>query len=91
MPSICANSRRSSGSGSDDVTLAAAGGFERVSALVDEAVETLVADGIVPKWRNEFFADRAGVGRGTAFPARPRRGAVLRRARLRRAFERLAA
>jgi 8-oxo-dGTP pyrophosphatase MutT (NUDIX family) len=42
--------------GPDEVTLAAAGGFERVSALVDEAVETLVADGIVPKWRNEFFA-----------------------------------
>ena len=42
--------------GQDDVTLAAAGGFERVSALVDEAVETLVAGGIMPKWRNEFFA-----------------------------------
>ncbi len=41
--------------GHDAVTLIAAGGFEPVSALVDEAVEALVADGIVPKWRNEFF------------------------------------
>ncbi len=38
------------------VTLLATGGFERVSAAVDKAVERLVADGIVPKWRNEFFA-----------------------------------
>ena len=38
------------------VALIASGGFERLSAAVDEAVERLVADGIVPKWRNEFFA-----------------------------------
>jgi 8-oxo-dGTP pyrophosphatase MutT (NUDIX family) len=41
---------------SDEVTLLATGGFERVSALVDDAVEALVADGIVPKWRYEDFA-----------------------------------
>ena len=42
--------------GTDEVTLLASGGFERVSALVDEAVETLVEEGVVPRWRNEFFA-----------------------------------
>jgi hypothetical protein len=40
----------------DAVTLRARGGFEPVSAAVDAAVETLVGDGIIPKWRNEFFA-----------------------------------
>jgi len=44
--------------GVDDrsVTVRPGGGFERVSAAVDAVVERLVADGIIPKWRNEFFA-----------------------------------
>jgi 8-oxo-dGTP pyrophosphatase MutT (NUDIX family) len=40
----------------EGVTVLAGGGFERVSAAVDGAVERLVAGGIIPKWRNEFFA-----------------------------------
>jgi 8-oxo-dGTP pyrophosphatase MutT (NUDIX family) len=58
----------------DAVTLVAAGGFERLSALVDEAVEQLVVDGIVPKWRNEFFAIAADWGAAPHF--RLDRGAV---------------
>ncbi|HUZ71857.1 MAG TPA: DUF4743 domain-containing protein [Stellaceae bacterium] len=42
--------------GTDRVTLDAGGGFEAVSAAVDAVVERLVAAGIVPRWRNEFFA-----------------------------------
>ena len=38
------------------VTLLAGGGFERVSAAIDAAVEALIGDGLIPKWRNEFFA-----------------------------------
>ncbi|HKW55122.1 MAG TPA: DUF4743 domain-containing protein [Stellaceae bacterium] len=40
----------------DAVRLVASGGFDALSAAVDGAVERLVADGLVPKWRNEFFA-----------------------------------
>ena len=40
----------------DAVTLTAGGGFEAVTAAVDRCVEQLVAESIVPKWRNEFFA-----------------------------------
>jgi 8-oxo-dGTP pyrophosphatase MutT (NUDIX family) len=40
----------------DAVILTATGGFEAVSAAVDRVVEQLVADDIIPKWRNEFFA-----------------------------------
>jgi 8-oxo-dGTP pyrophosphatase MutT (NUDIX family) len=40
----------------DAVTLVADGGFETVSAAVDAVVERLVGEGIVPRWRNEFFA-----------------------------------
>ena len=42
--------------GDDAVTLVAGGGFEPVSAAVDRVVETLVNEGVIPKWRNEFFA-----------------------------------
>ena len=38
------------------VTLLAAGGFEPASAAIDAVVERLVGDGVIPKWRNEFFA-----------------------------------
>jgi 8-oxo-dGTP pyrophosphatase MutT (NUDIX family) len=38
------------------VTLTAGGGFEAVSAAVDAVVERLVSAGVVPRWRNEFFA-----------------------------------
>jgi 8-oxo-dGTP pyrophosphatase MutT (NUDIX family) len=40
----------------DVVTLCASGGFEAVSAAVDAVVETLVEEGVLPRWRNEFFA-----------------------------------
>jgi 8-oxo-dGTP pyrophosphatase MutT (NUDIX family) len=40
----------------DHVTLLAGGGFEAASAAIDEVVEALVGDGVIPKWRNEFFA-----------------------------------
>jgi 8-oxo-dGTP pyrophosphatase MutT (NUDIX family) len=40
----------------DAVRLVAPGGFADLSAAVDGVVERLVADGLVPKWRNEFFA-----------------------------------
>jgi len=42
--------------GSDAVRLIAAGDFAALSATIDGVVEQLVADGLVPKWRNEFFA-----------------------------------
>jgi hypothetical protein len=38
------------------VRLVAPGGPEALSAAVDGVVEALVAEGLVPKWRNEFFA-----------------------------------
>jgi 8-oxo-dGTP pyrophosphatase MutT (NUDIX family) len=38
------------------VRLVATGGFAELSSAVDGVVERLVADGVVPKWRNEFFA-----------------------------------
>src|ERR1700724_4776823 len=40
----------------DAVRLVAVGDFASLSAAVDRVVERLVADGLVPKWRNEFFA-----------------------------------
>lgn len=40
----------------DAVRLVAAGNFAALSAAIDGVVEQLVADGVVPKWRNEFFA-----------------------------------
>jgi 8-oxo-dGTP pyrophosphatase MutT (NUDIX family) len=40
----------------DAVRLVAPGDFDALSAAVDGVVERLVADGLVPKWRNEFFA-----------------------------------
>jgi 8-oxo-dGTP pyrophosphatase MutT (NUDIX family) len=40
----------------DAVTVLASGGFERVSAAIDAVVEQLVGEGLIPKWRNEFFA-----------------------------------
>ncbi len=42
--------------GAGRVTLTAGGGFEAVSDAVDGVVERLVQAGIVPQWRNEFFA-----------------------------------
>jgi 8-oxo-dGTP pyrophosphatase MutT (NUDIX family) len=41
--------------GADAVTLAARGGFEAVSEAVDAVVERLVTEGVLPRWRNEFF------------------------------------
>jgi 8-oxo-dGTP pyrophosphatase MutT (NUDIX family) len=40
----------------DDVRIVAGGGFADVSVAVDGVVERLVADGLLPKWRNEFFS-----------------------------------
>ncbi len=40
----------------DAVRLIAVGDFAMLSAAIDRVVEQLVADGLVPKWRNEFFA-----------------------------------
>jgi hypothetical protein len=37
------------------VDLVAEGGFDAVSEAVDAVLDRLVADGAVPKWRNEFF------------------------------------
>lgn len=42
--------------GPDDVRLVAPGGFAAVSEAMDGVVEQLVGDGLLPKWRNEFFA-----------------------------------
>ena len=42
--------------GDEAVTLVAGGGFEAVSEAVDAVVERLVGDGVLPRWRNEFFA-----------------------------------
>ena len=41
--------------GADEVQLVARGDAEALTAAVDEVVETLVGDGVIPKWRNEFF------------------------------------
>jgi len=38
------------------VTLVIDGSFDDLSALVEETTEHLVADGLIAKWRNEFFA-----------------------------------
>ncbi len=38
------------------IRLIAPGDFERVSRAIDVVVERLVEDGLLPKWRNEFFA-----------------------------------
>ena len=40
----------------DGVRIVAAGDFPALSAAMDSIVERLVEDGLVPKWRNEFFA-----------------------------------
>ena len=40
----------------DAVALVAAGGFDRLSAIIDEVTESLVSEGLVAKWRNEYFA-----------------------------------
>ncbi len=40
----------------DDVRLIAGGGFADISAALDDVVEHLVSTGVLPKWRNEFFA-----------------------------------
>ena len=40
----------------DRVELVASGGFDALTEAVDQVVETLVREGLVPKWRNEFFA-----------------------------------
>jgi 8-oxo-dGTP pyrophosphatase MutT (NUDIX family) len=44
----------------DEVRLVARGGFDELSAAIDRVVERLVADRVVAKWRNEFFAVRPG-------------------------------
>lgn len=41
---------------SDAVQVTVPGGFDTISAAVDAVVEALVAEGVIPKWRNEFFA-----------------------------------
>jgi 8-oxo-dGTP pyrophosphatase MutT (NUDIX family) len=41
--------------GSDGVELVASGDVAAVSRAIDSVVDTLVADGRVPKWRNETF------------------------------------
>jgi 8-oxo-dGTP pyrophosphatase MutT (NUDIX family) len=41
--------------GSDEVELVAAGDITAVSRAIDSVVDVLVADGRVPKWRNETF------------------------------------
>jgi len=40
----------------DGVRLIVDGDFEALSALIEETTEHLVAEGLVAKWRNEFFA-----------------------------------
>ena len=40
----------------DAVRLVAGGDFTSISGAVDEIVERLVEQGLIPKWRNEFFA-----------------------------------
>jgi hypothetical protein len=50
-----------------EVVLGAGGSFDAPTEAVDRVIETLVADGIVAKWRNEFFSVRAGWGRKPLF------------------------
>jgi hypothetical protein len=57
-----------------EVTLVAQGDFEALSGTVDRVIEALVADGIVAKWRNEFFSVRTGWGQPPLFKVD--RGAV---------------
>jgi hypothetical protein len=40
----------------DRLSIVADGDFERLSRAIDDVVEQLVAEGVIPKWRNEFFA-----------------------------------
>lgn len=40
----------------DAVRLVAAGDFKALTGAIDEVVERLVEQGLIPKWRNEFFA-----------------------------------
>ncbi len=56
------------------VRLVPSGGVDAVSAAVDEVVEALVAEGRVPKWRNETFDVAACWGEKPVF--RLDRGAV---------------
>ncbi len=42
--------------GPDAVKLIASGNAKTISAAIDRVVEALVADGVIAKWRNEFFA-----------------------------------
>jgi 8-oxo-dGTP pyrophosphatase MutT (NUDIX family) len=44
----------------EDVRLVAAGGFADLSAAIDDVVERLVGDGLIRKWRHEFFAAAPG-------------------------------
>ncbi|HLJ62731.1 MAG TPA: DUF4743 domain-containing protein [Stellaceae bacterium] len=46
----------------DGIHLIAQGGFDALSAAVDEVVEALIKEGLIPKWRNEFFAVAGGLG-----------------------------
>src|ERR1700691_2113658 len=39
-----------------EVTLRSGGSFDEISAAVDTVVERLVAEKLLPKWRNVFFA-----------------------------------
>jgi 8-oxo-dGTP pyrophosphatase MutT (NUDIX family) len=58
----------------DHISVAADGDFERLSRAVDDVVEVLVGDGVIPKWRNEFFAVAPSWGAAPHF--RLDRGAV---------------
>ncbi len=58
----------------DRINVAADGDFERLSRAVDDVVEVLVGDGVIPKWRNEFFAVAPAWGAEAHF--RLDRGAV---------------
>jgi hypothetical protein len=39
----------------EGIDLIADGGFAELSRAVDEVVEAIIADGLIPKWRDEFF------------------------------------
>jgi len=58
----------------DSVHIVASGDFEALSRAVDDAVEVMVNEGIIPKWRNEFFA--VAPGRNARAHFRLDRGAV---------------
>jgi len=51
----------------DSVQLVARGGFDELSALIEETTEHLVAEGLVAKWRYEFFAAAPAWGRPAHF------------------------